>query len=86
MILWKILNLQKDFYQDLFTKKKTIPILGSFYEEYLQNIQNLSESKKEELDNDFKMEELEYVIGKSKLNKSPGPSGFTNEFFKLFIS
>ena len=58
--------------------------MGSFYEEYLQNIPKLSESKKE-LDNDFIMEELEYVIGKSKLNKSPGPSGFTNEFLKLFI-
>ena len=31
------------------------------------------------------MGELEKVIGKSKLNKSPGPSCFTNEFFKQFI-
>ena len=81
----KILNLQKDFYQDLFTKKQTIPISGSFYEEYLQNIPKLSEAKKKNLDMDFTMDELEYVIVKSKLNKSPGPSGFTNEFLKLFI-
>ena len=33
----------------------------------------------------MKMDELELVIGKSKINKSPGPSGFTNEFVKLFI-
>ena len=74
--------MQKSFYQDLFTKKKTIPIEDSFHAEYLQNIPGLSELKKGELERDFTMDKLELVIGKSKTNKSPGPSGFKNDFFK----
>ena len=38
-----------------------------------------------ELDKDFTIEELDKVIQRGKLNKWPGPSGFTNEFFKVFL-
>ena len=41
--------------------------------------------KKKELDKDFTIEELDKVIQRRKLNKSPGPSGFTNELFKVFL-
>ena len=51
----------------------------------LENLPSLSEELKEILDKPFNLDELERVINKSKLNKSPGPSGFTNEFFKYFL-
>ena len=46
---------------------------------------SLSEELKNSLDSPFTLKELENVIYKSKLNKSSGPSGFTNAFFKYFL-
>ena len=36
------------------------------------------------LDSDISMEELGNIVKKAKNNKSPGPDGFTNEFYKIF--
>ena len=36
------------------------------------------------MDSDITIDELEYAIKHSKLNKAPGPDGFSNEFFKTF--
>ena len=44
----KILEMQRSFYQDLFSKRKTIPINNSYYSDYLQNIPKLSDEKKNE--------------------------------------
>ena len=80
----QILEAQKKFYQFLFSSKKTIKIENSFYEQYLCNLPKLSEMTRDAIDMPFTMEELEHVIKKSKLNKAPGPDGYTNEFFKFF--
>ena len=80
----QILEAQKNFYQSLFSSKKTIKIENSFYEQYLYNLPKLSERTRDAMDMPFTLEELEYVIKKSKLNKAPGPDGYTNEFFKFF--
>ena len=45
----------------------------------------LSDFKKEELDLPYTISELEFAIKSGKLNKAPGPDGFSNEFFKYFI-
>ena len=44
----------------------------------------LREQQKDKLDAHITIEELEQVIKNSKLNKAPGPDGFSNEFFKSF--
>ena len=80
----KNLELQIDFYQNLFSTKKTIKIENSYFEQYLSNLTKLSHEMSYKLDEPFSMEELESVIKKSKLNKAPGPDGCTNEFFKIF--
>ena len=36
------------------------------------------------MDSDITIEELDFVIKHAKLNKAPGPDGFSNEFFKTF--
>ena len=80
----KILKLQEDFYRNLFTSKKTIKIENSYYEPYLCNLKQLSQNMKQKLDETFSIDELENVIKKSKLNKAPGPDGYTNEFLIFF--
>ena len=76
--------MQQKFYQDLFTCKKTIPIKNSTYSSFLDNLPRLSDSIKESLDLPLTLDELETVIKQSKLNKAPGPDGYTNEFLIFF--
>ena len=52
---------------------------------YIENMKKLSDTHKVHLDKPFILEELETVIKSSKLNKVPGPDGFSNEFFKTFM-
>ena len=80
----EILKLQQKFYQDLFSSKKTIPIENSTFSTFLYNLPRLSESIKKSLDLPLTIEELDIVIKQSKLNKAPGPDGYTNEFFFNF--
>ena len=76
--------MQQKFYQDLFTSKKSIPLENSTYFSFLENLPRLSQAIQENLDLPLTLEELEIVIKQSKLNKAPGPDGYTNEFFKFF--
>ena len=39
---------------------------------------------RDKLDEPFSMNQLDIAIKKGKLNKAPGPDGYTNEFFKIF--
>ena len=80
----EILEMQYIFYQDLFSSKKTIPLNDSAFSSLLSNLPKLDESTMLCLDEPFTIKELEDSIKRSKLNKSPGPDGYTNEFFKYF--
>ena len=80
----KILKMQMNFYQDLFSSKDTIPTIGTKFSHYLKNIPTISDETREGLDMPYTMSELESAIRSSKLNKAPGPDGFSNEFFKYF--
>ena len=78
------LEMQYTFYQDLFSSKKTIPLNDSAFSSLLGNLPTLDEFTMLSLDDPFTIKELEDSIKRSKLNKSPGPDGYTNEFFKYF--
>ena len=80
----EILKMQQKFYQDLFTSKKTIPIENSTYSSFLDSLPRLSDSIKESLNLPLTLGELETVMKQSKLNKAPGPDGYTNEFLNFF--
>ena len=80
----KIMEMTHSFYADLFTSKPTTPIPGSRYDTLTASIPTITEQQKDFLDKDITIEELEQAIKKSKLNKVPGPDGFSNEFFKTF--
>ena len=49
-----------------------------------ERLKKIDEEEKMTLDKDISMEELGNIVKKSKNNKSPGPDGFTNEFYKIF--
>ena len=80
----EIMEMQHTFYSDLFTAKRTTPITDSKYDYLTTNIPKLPENHRILMDSDITIDELEYAIKHSKLNKAPGPDGFSNEFFKTF--
>ena len=53
-----------------------------FLEKY--NLQKLNEEEAENLNRPITAEEIEAVIQKLPTHKSPGPDGFTGEFFTAF--
>ena len=78
-------EIEKDFYQDLYSSKDSTPITNSKYSDRIKNIPRISDEKKIELERPYVIEELEIAIRSSKTNKAPGPDGYSNEFFKFFI-
>ena len=80
----KILKMQTDFYQKIFSSKNTMELKDSTFAPLLYNIPQLSEILKEKLEQPFSLKELEDSIKRSKPNKAPGPDGYTNEFLKIF--
>ena len=79
-----ILNSQKRFYQTLYDEVNKIDdvpienILG-------QNENPLSQQEAEKLEGEIEMDELTKALKNMKNDKSPGPDGFTAEFFKFFF-
>ena len=68
----------KTFYETLYKKKDTENI------EYNNRLPKLNEEDKVNVEKEITMEDLKHVVYKSKNNKSPGPDGFSNEFYKFF--
>ena len=81
-----ILNEMNFFYQNLYNEKDIIDIDNSNYSKIEEKITKLNDSKNEELERDISMEDLRKIVYNSKNNKSPGPDGFSNEFYKVFWS
>ena len=79
------MNAQRLFYQELFTSKGCYNLENSRYYHYLKDISKLLEDQKKDLDKDIDYKEVDRARSKCKDNKAPGPDGFTNEFFKIFI-
>ena len=82
----EILLLQRSFYEDLYSSKETISLTDSKYSYLLENIPTLSDFEKTRLEAPYNLDELINTIKSSKLNKAPGPDGYSNEFFKYFIN
>ena len=79
-----ILKAQKDFYQKLYSKGNTTNLDQSPLNWVTQYIRRLKDTTKEKLEEDINLLEIEDVLFKTKNNKSPGPDGYSYEFFKIF--
>ena len=51
-----------------------------------QEAKKVTEKEREEMDKDITLEDIEDTIKNLKNDKSPGVTGFTNEFYKEFHS
>ena len=56
--------------------------MDRFLEKY--NLSKLNEEEAESLNRTVTLDEIETVIKKLPTHKSPGPDGFTGEFYKAF--
>lgn len=75
-----VLQYAMEYYEEHFRKtdtdQKHQDILVNSIERFL------TETESESMDEFFKLQELEKIIFNSKLNKSPGLDGLTNEFYR----
>ena len=78
-----ILEEMRRFYQSLYDFKPVKNIEDSDLAEFPQNFNRLNENDKNALDREISEEELKRQIFNSASNKSPGPDGYTNEFYKV---
>ena len=78
-----ILEEMRRFYQSLYSSKEIKPLDESNLAGFPKHFNTLNEHEKAALDADITECELKTQVFKSGLNKSPGPDGFTNEFYRI---
>ena len=80
----EILEEMRNLYTTLFKNKKNISIEEKPLSHVKNNLIKLNDSEKEDMEKEITLDELHTIIEKSENNKSPGPDGYSNEFFKIF--
>ena len=78
-----ILDEMRRFYQSLYSSKQIKPLEESNLSGFPSHFNILSENERAALDENITESELKTQVFKSGLNKSPGPDGFTNEFYRI---
>ena len=69
--------------KNLYTQKfENLGEMDTFLEKH--NLPKLNEEEAESLNRPVTADEIEAVIKRFPTNKSPGPDGFTGDFYKAF--
>lgn len=82
----EILNVQKKFYENLYSNKDNFEIdIDDFTSKIeIEQLTKLEDSTKNKIEGYITYTELLNSLKRSKNNKSPGLDGFTMEFYKFF--
>ena len=80
----EIQRMIRDYYEQLYGKKMdNLEEMDRFLEKF--NLSTLNQEEIEIMNNPITSTAIEAVIKNSPKNKSPGPDGFTGEFYQIFL-
>lgn len=82
----KISKFVSDFYQQLYTSSFSSESSNTFFLKVEPFISSISEDSHAVCEGEITVEELDIIITKTPLNKSPGPDGLPFEFYRSFWS
>ena len=79
----EILRIMRDYYKQLYANKKdNLEEMDKFLEKH--NLPRLNQEEIENISRPITSTEIETVIKNLPTNESPGPDGFTGEFYQTF--
>ena len=79
----EIQRIMRDYYKQLYANKMDNPEeMEKFLE--MHNLPRLNQEEIENMNRPITSTEIEIVIKNLPTNKSPGPDGFTGEFYQIF--